>query len=122
SDSSCHRPVVLMAHGFAASSTEFFLNPPESSPAFILADAGFDVFLLNHRVSTYSRRHVSLSPDDETFWQFTIDDYARYDAIAVVDKVLEVSGHDSLHWIGHSLGTLTGFMALAGNPEYNGKV
>ncbi|GMS99212.1 hypothetical protein PENTCL1PPCAC_21387 [Pristionchus entomophagus] len=70
-DASCHRPVVLMDHGLSASSAEFIVNPPESSAAYILADAGFDVFLLNHRGSTHGKRHVSIAPWSNKFWHFT---------------------------------------------------
>ncbi|GMT02470.1 hypothetical protein PENTCL1PPCAC_24644 [Pristionchus entomophagus] len=100
----------------------YVFNPPESSPAFILADAGFDVFLMNQRGTTYGRRHTTLSPGfGSKFWQFTQDDFAKYDATAVIDKVLEVSGHQSLHWVGHSQGTLIGFLTLAELPAYNSK-
>ncbi|GMS93109.1 hypothetical protein PENTCL1PPCAC_15284, partial [Pristionchus entomophagus] len=71
SDASCHRPAVLFAHGFGGGSTEFYMNPPESSPAFIMADSGFDVYLLNIRGTTYSKRHITLNPWDNKFWQFT---------------------------------------------------
>ncbi|GMR45783.1 hypothetical protein PMAYCL1PPCAC_15978, partial [Pristionchus mayeri] len=121
--SSCgQRPAILFVHGLTADSAEFVLNPPETSPTMILADAGFDVFLLNHRGSTHSRKHVRLSPQDEEFWQFTLDEYANYDATAAVDKVLEVTGATSLFWIGHSQGTTVGFMMLADKPQYNQKV
>ncbi|GMS77953.1 hypothetical protein PENTCL1PPCAC_128 [Pristionchus entomophagus] len=122
-NATCHRPVVLMVHGQAASATEYFLNPPESSPAFILADAGFDIFLSNQRGTTYGKRHKTLSPTfGSKFWQFTQDDFARYDETAVIDKVLELTGEKSVHWVGNSQGTFVGFILLAGQPEYNRKV
>lgn len=39
---------------------------------FMLADAGFDVWLTNARGNTYGRAHTYLDPDrDKEFWQFS---------------------------------------------------
>ncbi|KAF8376391.1 hypothetical protein PRIPAC_82820 [Pristionchus pacificus] len=111
-----------MAPGVVGGASQFFLNPPESSPAFILADAGIDVFLLNYRGTTYGKRHITLQPRNNKFWQFTLDELAKYDAPAAINKVLAVTGKKSLYWIGHSQGTAVGFMTLADNPKYNRKV
>ncbi|GMT01711.1 hypothetical protein PENTCL1PPCAC_23885 [Pristionchus entomophagus] len=122
-NSSCNRPAILMVHGMGVTSTEYFMNPPESSPAFILADQGFDIFLLNLRGTTYGKRHMTLTPDfGSKFWQYTVDEQANYDCTAAIDKVLEVTGQKSTYWIGNSLGTILGFMTLADNPEYNSKI
>lgn len=47
---------------------------------------------------------------------------ARYDVPAAIDKSLELNGAISLYYIGHSQGTLVGFLTLAENPMYNSKV
>ncbi|GMR54832.1 hypothetical protein PMAYCL1PPCAC_25027, partial [Pristionchus mayeri] len=121
-NSSCRRPAVIFSHGLAADSTQYIINPPESSPAFILADAGFDVFLLNHRGGTYSKRHLRLKPWDNKFWQFTMDELSMYDCPAAIDKAMEITGEKGVYWIGHSMGTSIGYMTIANNPLYNTKI
>ena len=38
--------------------------------AFIMSDAGYDVWLGNYRGNTYSRRHEHLDPDEYDYWRF----------------------------------------------------
>lgn len=136
---------------FITKRIEKFLKIQIRNSAFLLADAGFDVFLINHRGGTYSKRHVSLKPWQNKFWQwtwatftnlfklinfplralgrcfpvhhhFSIDEMAKYDCPAAIDKVLELSGKEKTYWIGHSMGTALGYGTIATNPEYNNKV
>ena len=45
------------------------------------------------------------------FQTFTWDEHAEYDLPAMLDHVLEVTGAEEYHYIGHSMGTLTYFTA-----------
>ena len=64
-------PVVFLQHGIFGSAENWVMNK-EFSPAFILANAGYDVWLGNSRGSKYSRKHKTLDPDhDGAYWQFS---------------------------------------------------
>ncbi|GMS95119.1 hypothetical protein PENTCL1PPCAC_17294 [Pristionchus entomophagus] len=122
SGSDCNRPPILIDHSLLCDGSEFVLNSPQSSPALILANAGFDVFLMNHRGTTYSRKHRDFNTTDARFWKFTMDEHAKYDNLAVIDYILEETRENSLYWLGHSQGALLGFMMLSNRPDYNDKI
>jgi len=49
----------------------WLLNSPEQNLPMILADNGFDVWIVNARGTTYSRQHISLDPSKPVchfFW------------------------------------------------------
>lgn len=67
------RPVVYVQHGLLGSSADWVVMGPEKGFAYLLADAGFDVWLGNVRGSTWSRKHKVYNPDTQQkqFWDFT---------------------------------------------------
>lgn len=120
--SSVKKKVVFVQHCLQCSSADFVLNDHNQALGFILADAGYDVWLGNFRGNQYSRRHTTLSPSNVEYWKFKVDDLARYDIPAMIFHVLKVTKSDDLYYIGHSLGTMTFFMATSTNPVVLSKI
>ncbi|KAA0201717.1 hypothetical protein HAZT_HAZT008874 [Hyalella azteca] len=116
------KKVVFIQHCLQCSSADFVLNDHNQALGFILADAGYDVWLGNFRGNQYSRGHISLSRSNVDFWKFTVDDLARYDLPAMIQHVLTTTASDDLFYIGHSLGTMSFFMASSTNPDFLSKI
>ncbi|XP_052050042.1 tear acid lipase-like protein [Apodemus sylvaticus] len=116
------KPVVYLQHGWTLSASIWLVNPPRSSLGFLLADAGFDVWLGNSRGNTYARKHVHLDPDSKEFWAFSYDEHIKYDLPATIDFVVNKTGQKQIYYVGHSQGTLLAFGAFATNPQLAQKI
>jgi len=112
------RPVIYLQHGLESSCVDWIANLPHQAAAFIYADHGFDVWMGNFRGNTYSMRHAKLSHTQHEFWRFSWDEMAHYDLPALINTALNISGAQSVYYVGHSMGTSTIFAKLSQDPSF----
>ncbi|XP_059046715.1 gastric triacylglycerol lipase-like [Achroia grisella] len=114
------RKTVLLHHGLLGSSADWIIAGPDKGLAYILSEAGYDVWMANVRGNTYSRAHVSRNVDSFEFWNFTFHDVSQHDLPAVIDYIMELKGWDvKINYIGHSMGTTVLFALLSTKTQYN---
>ncbi|NXY18360.1 LIPM Lipase, partial [Atrichornis clamosus] len=113
---------VLIVHGFCLDGGDWVDNLPHNSLAFMLADAGYDVWIGNNRGNSWSRRHVSRSIDSEAFWDFSFHEMAMYDLPAMVGFILMQTEQEKLFYVGHAQGNSLGFIAFSSMPRLAEKI
>ncbi|GBC04496.1 hypothetical protein RclHR1_00570052 [Rhizophagus clarus] len=117
------KPVVLLYHGLMMCSEIWMCNMEEERQLpFLLANAGYDVWLGNARGNKYSMKHTRFKPNESQFWEYSMDEFALFDLPDTIDYILETTGVPSLTYIGFSQGTAQSFAALSINPSLNKKV
>ena len=95
------------------------MNHPEESPAFVLAEEGYDVWMLNQRGNSYSRSHKHLNPDSknrkvvEQFFDFSFQELGEVDLPNQLAFIKEQAGVENVTYIGHSLGATNLMTGLA---------
>uniref|UniRef100_H3GJN3 Partial AB-hydrolase lipase domain-containing protein n=1 Tax=Phytophthora ramorum TaxID=164328 RepID=H3GJN3_PHYRM len=117
-----NKPVVLLQHGLLDSSFTFVSNFRNQSLAFVLVDAGYDVWLANNRGTTWSREHLTYTDDDDEFWEFSWEDMGKYDLPAEIDYVLNEAQSSTLSFVGHSEGTSQAFVGFSIDQKLAQKV
>ncbi|XP_035443509.2 lipase 1 [Spodoptera frugiperda] len=115
------KKVIMIVHGLSGSSGDFVLMGPEKSLSYVLADAGYDVWLANLRGTDYSS-HVNLTKNEQKFWEFSFHEHGKYDVPAMIDHVLNVTGMEKIIYLGHSMGSTSFFTMMSMKPEYNDKI
>ncbi|XP_058398661.1 lipase member J-like isoform X3 [Diceros bicornis minor] len=116
-NNSAHRLVVYLQHGLLTSASSWISNLPNNSLGFILADAGYDVWMGNSRGTTWSRKHLYLKTDSKEFWAFSFDEMAKYDLPASIDFIVKQTGQEEIFYVGHSQGTTIAFITFSTIPK-----
>ncbi|KAM4851979.1 lipase member J isoform 4-T4 [Thomomys bottae] len=122
SNSSAQRHVVYLQHGLLTSASNWISNLPNNSLGFILADAGYDVWMGNSRGNTWSKKHVYLETNSSEFWAFSFDEMAKYDLPASIDFIEKQTGQEEIFYVGHSQGTTIAFIAFSTMPKIAKKI
>jgi len=110
-----------MMHAQDCDMMEWVWNDSERANAFILARAGYDVWMGNNRGSKFSTGHMSLSTSDAAYWDFYQEDMGLKDLPTIIDFVLESTGLETISYVGHSEGTTQMFLGASLDPDYFNK-
>ena len=94
-------PPVLMLHGLAQGSQIFWTDSIEHNLASHFHNAGFDVWLLDYRLSN----HILPQLKDQ---DWSIDEIARFDIPLAIQAVCEKTGHDKTAVVAHCVGSTKG--------------
>lgn len=89
-----------------------------------MADAGYDVWLMNNRGNFYSRNHLYKNPSDRYsgFWDFSWDDIGLLDYSATFNYIRQMTNQSKLFAIAHSQGTTSLMTLLSEKPEFNDQI
>ncbi|OJH37680.1 alpha/beta fold hydrolase [Cystobacter ferrugineus] len=101
---------VLLCHGLAANRYTFDFEPPYSL-SHVLAEEGFDCFIVEWRGIGGSRR----PPPGKRWPDASVDDLVAQDGPALIDLALARTGARRAFWVGHSLGGLVGYAVAQGS-------
>lgn len=93
---------VILSHGLGVSSLIFSIDTIETNLLEFLYENGYDVWLLDYRVS------IELNSSKDAY---NGDHVAKLDYPAAVDKVREVTGRDTVQVVSHCYGATTFTMA-----------
>lgn len=114
---------ILLNHGLSATCGCFISLSPNRSIGFILADNGYDVWLMNTRGSIYSNRHVRIPESNKKkFYDFSFHEIGYFDIPASIDFILNKTNQTKLQYFGHSQGGTTFLIMGSTRPEYNQKI
>lgn len=96
----------------------FAINGPEESPAFYLANRGYDVWLTNERSSLPSLGHETLDyREDADFWNSTMYEF-NYDWEAAIRYIIENTAYSQVATAFNSHRAAGAIMGISFNPDF----
>ena len=103
--------VVMLGHGSALNHNSFDLAENHSLVRY-LVQKGFEVWNVDWRGNGHSKRPHLLKQG-----QWLFEDHVRQDLPAFLEHITRVTGEESIHCIGHSMGGLILYAYLGKYPE-----
>ncbi|XP_052873153.1 lipase 3-like [Anopheles cruzii] len=116
------RGAVLLVPGLFSTAADFVITGPENGLAFVLADAGYDVWMASVRGSRFARKNVHLTVAQSEFWDFSFHEIGTIDIAAIIDYILLETNEQRLYYVGHNQGMTALFVLLSAKPRYNRKI
>jgi pimeloyl-ACP methyl ester carboxylesterase len=102
---------VLLVHSALANHRNF-TSPAQSNLVKTLTERGYDCWLLELRGTRSSD-----PPHGKKPWEVVFDDYVLHDLPAAVDAVTSLTGHEQVHYVGHSLGGMALYAYCLTHPD-----
>ncbi|NUN12179.1 MAG: alpha/beta fold hydrolase [Myxococcales bacterium] len=102
---------VICCHGLG--SNRYNVDAPgKYSLARYLHQRGFDTWVLELRGAGNSRRRVGRLHRKTVTYDWNFDDHVHHDVPATLRLVRAETGHEDVHWVGHSMGGMVGYAFL----------
>jgi len=103
-------PPVILGHGFMMNQWCWSLSEAGSLP-IALSRRGHDVYVAEYRGSGASANPPAKGHERRggglDGWRF--GDHVQFDLPAIIDGVRAISGSETVHWVGHSMGGMAGY-------------
>jgi len=100
------RGPLVLAPGFSVRASSFATPTVDENLTESLVAQGYDVWLFDYRASADSGNDTEHPPE------FTIDDIARHDWPAAIEKIRAVTGADSVQALAHCVGSMSLLMGI----------
>ncbi|KAF2077849.1 hypothetical protein CYY_000811 [Polysphondylium violaceum] len=113
---------ILLQHGLCDSSFTWIFNLPGYGLGYILADQGYDVWMINFRGNAYSLGHTKFTDKDSAFWDFSFDQLGLYDTPNTIDYILRQTGATKCAIVGHSQGNQAAWISFLRVAGFSNKV
>lgn len=121
SSASDTEPIFLM-HGLFCAAAMWVAESSDKSLGFMLADAGYDVWMLSARATTFSAAHKTLDSQSQKYWDYSFHEIGYYDIPAAINFVLQKTRQKKVRYVGHSQGCTVFAVALTMHPDLNRKI
>ncbi|CAG9767968.1 unnamed protein product [Ceutorhynchus assimilis] len=93
-NSSQKSPAALLIPGISCTSMDFVNLGPGRALGLLMADLGYDIWLVNPRGTRYSMKHQTLNRSEAEFWEFSFHEKGYYDLAANIDYIISFTGLD----------------------------